>query len=409
MRSIANYIKKYFLILLVLISACTLLKKSNKETALSSGKQEVVIKKDSAITKIVHLKKDSFVTVTITAVGDLMCHSPQYNNAKTADGGYDFNPSFAEVKKYLSAADLTIGNFETTCAGQEKGYNGFPNFNCPDDYVEAIHNAGFDFLGTANNHSMDTEEPGLLRTIQVIDRNRIHHTGTFSSQHDRDSVRILNLKGIKTGFLNYAYGTNKLLPSAEHKFMLNIIDTVQIKSDIALARKGGAEIVIVFFHYGQEYISEPVESQRFIVQKTIEYGADIILGSHPHVLGAVEFYKTKGAKLDSGLVAWSLGNFISNQNKRYTDAGVMLNISLTKNFLNDSVSVSSVSFIPTWVYRGTNDKKKMHIVFPAEYCLKDSLPEYIEDSLKKKMREAFEDTKEIMTKKSPKVKAQHIQ
>ena len=172
----------------------------------------------------------------------------------------------------------------------------------------------------------------------------------------------MNLKGIKTGILNYTYGTNGLLPTAEHKFMLNIIDTLLIQNDIALARKSGAEIVIVFFHYGQEYISEPVESQKFIVQKTIEYGADIILGSHPHVLSTFEFFKGNKSRLDSGFVAWSLGNFISNQYKRYTDAGVIVNISLTKNFTKDSIYISDVSFVPTWVYRGTNDKRKMHII-----------------------------------------------
>jgi len=399
MKTAKNNFKKYFLLLLFFITACALLIKGPNVDYVST----VETKNEKTISN-----KDSVATITITAVGDLMCHSPQYNNAKTADGKYDFNPSFAEVKKFLSFADFTIGNLETTCAGAARGYSGYPNFNTPDEYVEALQNAGFDFLVTANNHSMDTEKSGLLRTIDIVTKNKMGYTGTFKSQRDRDSIRIVNLKGIRVGFLNYTYGTNGLLPSAENKFMLNVIDTILIKNDIVSARKKGAEVVIVYVHYGKEYISEPVEAQRLIVQKAIAYGADIILGAHTHVLSPVEYFKGQKSKLDSGFAAWSLGNFFSNQYKRYTDAGVMLNFSLTKNFLNDSIYISDINFIPTWVYRGTNKKRKMHIIFPSEYCLKDSLPDYLSDSLKKKMKEAFEDTKEVITKKSARIKMQSV-
>ena len=112
--------------------------------------------------------EDSVSTVTISFIGDLMCHVPQINNAKQVDGTYDFNPSFKEITPFLSAADITMGNLECTFAGKGRPYGGYPAFNSPDEYLQAIKNAGVDFLCTSNNHSMDTGEEGLQRTLKKV-------------------------------------------------------------------------------------------------------------------------------------------------------------------------------------------------------------------------------------------------
>jgi poly-gamma-glutamate capsule biosynthesis protein CapA/YwtB (metallophosphatase superfamily) len=363
------------------------------------------VKQDSIRRQIAYKPalQDSIAEVTITLTGDLMTHVPQVERAKRPDGSYDFTPSFEFVKKYLSAADLTAGNLETTCAGSKRPYSGYPAFNAPDDFVAALKDAGFDLLCTANNHSMDTEEEGLLRTIDVVKNNGLSYTGTFKTQRDRDSVRIFDLKGLKIAFLNYTYGTNGILPAADHKYMLNIIDTILIKNDISSARKSGAELVLVFFHYGQENIAEPNESQKFIVNKSIEYGADLIIGAHPHVVGPTDFFKTNHATLDTGFVAYSLGNFVSNQYWRYTDAGVILNLHLQKNFTTNKIKLSKVDYIPTWVYRYYSPAvRNNHTVMPSELSLNDSLPAFINAESKKKMKEAYDDTKSILNKYSNK-------
>ena len=197
--------------------------------------------------------------------------------------------------------------------------------------------------------------------------------------------------------------------------MLNIMDTILIQNDIQSARKQGAEIVLVFFHYGSEYQTEPTEAEKFIVGKTKEFGADLIIGSHPHVLQPMELYKTSGAKLDTGVIAWSLGNFISNQKDRYCDVGVILNISLEKNFTKNKIKMTDVSYIPTWVYRGTNEEKKIHIIFPSEYYMKDSisngkdsLPSFLNAESKAKMKQAFQDAKKILNRRSAQVKMKSV-
>ena len=342
--------------------------------------------------------RDSLSTLNITVVGDLMCHSVQFNYARVEADSFDFSGVFREVKKYLSASDFTIGNLETVLAGKSKKYSGYPFFNTPDAFLEAIKDAGFDLLVTANNHALDQGEKGILRTIKKINEIGINHTGTFESQRDRDSIRIFNLKNIKLAILAYSFSTNDVPIPKGKNYLINMIDFDLIKSDIRKARKEGAEIVLVHFHYGDEYKREPVAYQKKVVNKTIESGADIIVGGHPHVIQPIDYFKTDSAKIDTGFVAYSMGNFISNQRWRYSDAGLILNIRLVKNRNTDSVYIKNVSYIPTWVFKGTIAGKKEYVILPATISPKDSVLNYLTKSDKKEMKQAFDDTHYILTK-----------
>ena len=335
-------------------------------------------------------------TIRISFVGDIMCHTSQLENARIGVDSFDFNPSFAEVNLWLADDDLTIGNFETVCAGAEKGYMGYPAFNTPDEIVNALKNNGFDFLVTANNHSMDMHEKGLQRTIRVIDSIGLGYTGTFSSQADHDSVRVLDLNGISVAILNYTYGTNEFYPCTKHSYMLNIIDTATIHQDILNARQAGAGIVIVFYHTGQEMYSDITTSQEAIIEKTIEAGADIVIGSHPHVIGKTRLFKTIGGTLDTGFVATSMGNFFSNQYWRYTDAGVIMQLELTKD-PTSGIRLSGIRFLPTWVYRGTNSSMKKHIIYPAERAATDTTLSWLDLTSRSMAKEAFDDTRQMLT------------
>lgn len=346
------------------------------------------------VTKVI---KDSVSYVTINLVGDLMCHLPQTLNAKLNNGEYDFNPSFEFVKPILQNADFTIGNLETTFAGTVQSYAGYPAFNSPDAFCSAIKNSGFDFLVTSNNHSMDTREEGLVRTIEVIKKHGLGYTGTFNSQMDRDSIRVLNKNGIKIAVLNYTYGTNGSYPKPDHAYMLNLIDSVEITNDVKSALNKMADIVLVFYHMGTENIQEPTKAQKDAVRFAIQAGAKIVIGAHPHVIGPTEITYSEAVK-DSVFVAYSLGNFLSNQYWRYTDAGVIMKLKIEKNHTKQKSICKQVSCTPTWVYRG-DGAKKMHIIFPAVWC-KDStkLPSFITETHRQKMAEAHNDTKNILNK-----------
>ena len=177
-----------------------------------------------------------------------------------------------------------------------------------------------------------------------------------------------------------------------------------IKRDIDKAREKNVDIVLVHLHYGPEYNREPSDYQKEIVQKIIELGADIIIGGHPHVVQPVDFFKTNNTELDSGFVAYSMGNFISNQRWRYSDAGVILNIQISKNILTDSIYLSEVTYLPTWVFKGNTERGREYIILPSQIDDNDSSYNFLTDYDRRLMKEAFNDTKEIVTKYNSKIK-----
>ncbi|UCH64920.1 MAG: CapA family protein [Ignavibacterium sp.] len=344
-------------------------------------------------------KKDSIITISISFVGDLMCHSTQFNYAYVEEDSFDFNGVFSEVKKYFNVSDFTIGNLETVFAGKELGYSGYPFFNAPDDFLFALKEAGFDFLITANNHALDQGEKGVRRTIYKLDELEIKHTGTFLSEKDRTSYKKYSINGIDVAIIAYSYGTNDVPIPKGKNYLINLIDTIFIKEDISNVKKLNPDITLVYFHFGEEYTRSPDSFQEEVVQKTIEYGADIIIGSHPHVIQPVNYFKTNNGNIDTGFVAYSLGNFISNQRWRYTDVGVILTMDITKNFTKDSVYINAVNILPTWVYKGDTKKGKGYIILPASIESDHPVMNYLTEEDKFKMHQAFSDTDSILSRK----------
>ncbi|TAD97607.1 MAG: CapA family protein [Bacteroidetes bacterium] len=354
---------------------------------------------------------DSIQTVTLTAVGDLMCHGMQYKYAFRADSNrYDFADVYEAVSEYLSAADLTMGNLETVLAGKTTDFSGYPQFNSPNEYADGVKKAGFDVLITSNNHSYDKGEAGILRTLEELQKRNLTPIGTYTSEKDRDSIRIVDLKGIKIALLAYTQFSNVGRPSSK-KYLLNQIDSlVPVEKDILAARKKGAEIVLINYHWGNEYQREPNEYQRFIAKKTFELGADIVIGHHPHSLQPTQLIPKNKSNvgLDTGFIAYSLGNFYSNQRWRYSDAGAILTLKLSKNKNTGKITLKS-EYVPVWVFRGVAGKRNRFIVLPSYAAYSDRFPNFLKHLIpsqmeflthqdKKLMLQADEDSRFTMTR-----------
>ncbi len=337
-----------------------------------------------------------------------MCHSTQYEYARIGKDTFDFKPVFRKIKKYFDESDFSIGNFETVVAGRSRGYAGYPVFNSPDELLEGLSYAGFDALTTANNHATDGRKDGLLRTIDKINHYGMHPVGTFTSKEDRDSIRIFKINEISFTILSYTYGVNIANIPANEKYLLNFIDTIQIRNDIEKAKKSRVDITLVYFHFGNEYKGEPEAYQKEIVKKTFSYGADIILGASPHVLQPIDFYSDPKQKIDTGFVAYSLGNFVSNQRWRYSDGGVVLKFSISKSFLTGSVYLNKVEFLPIWVFKGKTDSGSEYIILPSQLSHCNDYPEYLLKKDLSDMKQSFEDTKAVLTKYSIKPRLQEI-
>ncbi len=287
----------------------------------------------------------------LTAVGDIMLHSYQLNNAydKNTDS-YDFNYSFQNITKYLNNSDMTVGNLETVFGGKETGYTDYPVFNAPDEFADAIKNAGFNLLTTANNHCNDRRENGILRTIEKLDDLEIGHFGTYSSQESRDSVFIKEINNIKFAFLSYTYGTNGLPLTKGKDYLANVMSEELIKADIQKAKTHNPDFIIVMPHMGNEYETYPKDVFKNWIYLMLRSGADIVLASHPHVLQPAEYVtvtESDGSTRDC-FVTYSLGNFISSQRTIPRDAGVIFNLNFEKTEGQKAI-LKKVSYIPTWV------------------------------------------------------------
>ena len=276
-------------------------------------------------------------SVKLLFVGDMMCHTPQIVAART-DSGYDFRPSFAAVKPWFDRADISIVNLETTISPDGR-YAGYPNFSSPAEFIDALKWLGVDVALLANNHCCDRGRRGIKATIDKLDECGIAHTGVFRdlSEYRSDNPLWIVCNGLKFAVMNYTYGTNGMYIPDGH--VVNLTDTLAIEKDLAEAAE--ADCRIVCMHWGDEYVRRPNRHQRELADFLFEHGADIVVGSHPHVVQHAEI------RDDGRPVFYSLGNFVSNQRKRFCDGGIIAEIEVVKR---DTLPLEyRVSVTPAWV------------------------------------------------------------
>ena len=296
--------------------------------------------------------------------GDAMMHQAQIDAARTTDKEYDYSECFSGLSKIITSADFAVVNLETPCAGGR--YSGYPCFNAPASYPKALKSAGFDLMLTANNHCLDRHDNGLLKTIACLDSLGIAHTGTFRNITERNkSVPLIRtINGFKIAFHNYTYGTNGIrLTTDAH---VDYIDRQQIKQDISDARNNGAELICVCPNWGEEYRLLPSASQKNLADYIIKCGADMIIGSHPHVIQPMEIRTLPDGK--KVLVVYSLGNFISNMKTHDTRGGVIVRVCLKRDN-NGTAQIGSAHY--TLVFTIPADNKHNFRVVKAN---PDSVP-----------------------------------
>ena len=320
----------------------------------------------SDITESRYTSTDNYIR--IVAVGDVMCHEAQLRAAYNSRCAcYRFDSVFKPVRKHLSNGHITLANLETTLPGKRRLYKGYPNFGSPDSLAKALYRAGVDVLSLANNHSLDTGRLGLVRTIKVTQKIGFRTLGTYSSNRDWKKRRILLIKkrGFRLVFLNYSYGTNGIkIPSG---LRVNLLNKKQISADLSLAHHARADAIIVIYHFGEEYKRWPGALQKEYTRHAFRHGADVVLGSHPHVLQPHKFLQIEDiyGRKRKRLVAYSLGNFVSNQRWRYANGGMIFYFDLLKTktrgrrkTYQGRVRFGKVFYEPVWVYRKHEKHKK---------------------------------------------------
>ena len=273
-------------------------------------------------------------TFTLLFGGDMMGHQPMINAAfNDSTKAYEYDRWFQFIAPIVKQCDWACANLEVTLGGEP--YTGYPQFSSPDEFPVAIKNAGFDFLVNANNHSQDRGSKGLERTIKVLDSLSIPHTGTFidTLSFTKNYPAIVEVANCKIAILNYTYGTNGLI--VKNPNIVNMIDSAAIIRDIRKARKMGAQLIIPVLHWGVEYQTKENSEQRKIAEYLANEKVNAIIGMHPHVVEPIKYQLTiEGHHTDSIPVAYSLGNYISNQRDRNRDGGIMVRLTVERKNKN---------------------------------------------------------------------------
>lgn len=296
----------------------------------------------------------------MAVVGDIMMHGTQVRAGIQPDGSYNYDVFFREVKPFFAQADLVIGNLETTLAGQYRPYSSYPLFNSPDAIAVSLKNAGVDILQTVNNHSLDSRKEGLISTYNTVKETGILPVGTAPSPDLRGPV-LKKQNGINICFSAYTESTNGLPIPAGEDYLLNKTDPQLITSDIQTCRDQNADLVVVLLHFGWEYHKKPSPQQRQLVEETFKAGADIILGSHPHVLQPMERVQVDGQEK---FVIYSLGNFIADQQKGPTEEGIILYLDIVKDPQTNKTKLDHVSYLPTYAHRYIENGRSQFTVIP---------------------------------------------
>lgn len=303
--------------------------------------------------------------VRLMAAGDVMSHMPITNDAfVAASGTYSYDHMLQDAAEQLSGADYALANLETPLAGGPD-YSGYPTFNAPDSLASDLRAAGFDLLSTANNHSLDRETRGVYRTLDVLDQEGLAHAGSYRSQEERDAssgVYVADVGGVSVAFLSYTYGLNGFrLPQGEeyavNLFNLDYYTTLsdpdydRLQADLEAARALDADLIAVIIHWGVEYQNAPNTYQTNMARFLVEQGADLVLGSHPHVLQPYETISVTGwdGRERQGFVCYSLGNFISNQQDLETRTTAVLELELTQDPGTGETSLTDVSYLPYYM------------------------------------------------------------
>ena len=310
------------------------------------------------------------IVATLTVAGDVMNHNTQISDAyDAATDSYDYSHVFQYVKPWLEQADYAVANLETTLPGGGD-YTGYPNFGAPDALAYDLKEAGFDLLSTANNHTRDKGMDGVYRTLDALDEVGLAHVGTYRSQEERDNsgIVVADVGGIKVAFLAYTYGLNGYSIPEDQSYAVNLFnldytttlsqpDEALLAADLEKARGLDADLIAVMIHWGIEYRNSPSDYQKSLAEFLVANGADLILGGHPHVIEPYETITTTGwdGQSREGFVCYSLGNFISAQNKEFTDVTALLQLELTKD--ETGTHITDVGYVPFYMLHRWGQEK----------------------------------------------------
>ena len=296
----------------------------------------------------------------ISAVGDILCQNEMMEDAKVNET-YDFSHMFANITKYTKEADVTVGTLETNLV--EKSYSGTGKYNAPTQFLKAVKDSGINLVSVAHNHALDYGKEGFERTIKNVQNEGISVTGVANNSQNESSEFtgiIKDVRGIKVAFLAYTYGlSNSSNLSDEEKSNANIYSEEIATKDIEYAKEN-SNYIIVLMHWGDVNSSKISDNQTEIADFLVKQGVDMILGSHPSVVEPMKIVQNKEGR--NVLIAYSLGNYISNLKYKNADVEIILNIEIVKEADSDKAILQKVDYTPIYMLdNGKNTENRFEL------------------------------------------------
>lgn len=360
-------------------------------------------------------------SATLGVQGDLLMHIQLIQSSCQEDGSYDFSPMFRHIAPYVQSFDYAAVNLETTLGGSAYPYRGNPEFNCPDTLADAMADAGYDMALTANNHSSDTRASGMFRTLEQLRSRGLATLGTMMSSEE-PKYALVNINGIRLGMLCYTYATNELSegqPSLNYRDFIKEKGTVnyylesklerffaEAEGHVAAMRADGAEAIVLYLHWGQEYTTTESSLQQGMAQRLCDLGIDVIIGGHPHVVQPVDLIESSVDPNHRAVCIYSLGNAVSNQMKNedkafasgHTEDGALFTVTFEK-YDDGTLRISSVDVLPTWVNRHGSSGSRQYDILPLDKDREDQWQELysLTDEQLAAARDSWDRTMEIVS------------
>lgn len=282
--------------------------------------------------------------VTMVAVGDNLLHDVVIDSGLQADGTYNFDSIYTNIKPEVEGADLAIINQETILGGAEFGYSGYPCFNSPQEMGDTLVRTGFDVVQQASNHSMDKGSDAILSAIHFWENKYpdITTLGLNETPEKQNEISVVEKNGIKIAFLNYTYGLNGIPLPDGMPYLVNLLENKEQMASAIAKAKQQADVVVMLPHWGTEYTYEPDSMQQEYTQFFAEQGVDVVIGTHPHVVQPMEWVTRPDGK--QMLVYYSLGNLVSCQDRTPRMLGGMARLTIQKD--GDDIQIINAGVTP---------------------------------------------------------------
>lgn len=298
-------------------------------------------------------QKSTKTTIHIKAAGDLNVTNTVIN-AGVAAGGYNYTRAFMDVASTLSDADLTVLNLEGNICGEPYGSD---TTSAPRELLEGLRNAGVDLIQMANSCTINNGLIGLTSTLQTIRAAGLEPVGAFASESEFQQSKgytITEAQGVKVAFVAFTKGLGGRGLPAGNDNLVNIlyedyastydkIDRTRITSVLKAVEAEKPDITIALLHWGSEYNDDISDTQKSIVNLMKKQGVDVIIGTHPHTVQAIEYDELAGT-----LVAYSLGDFFGDASRGGTNYSIILDLEITKDSSTGTTKVTNYSYTPIY-------------------------------------------------------------